>query len=427
MVSASRTVQLLFAVDMRLMQRSYMRWRALSQSRSLQLPVTPTRHSSPASEVMSPLSDSLNSRTPTGGIGDESTDDFNYSDEEPLTPMRFDGLSVKDEEDFSSSLGPLPRGPLPSTCRREEVSHFRRLLWAHLRSNVDSAEAWQQGRESVLLQSQKSVSVFLLRRLQSKKLWTAYSHWKQVAGAETRAIHHKRSSQTKACLSTANILKSFANVKLFKAFRTWLGFLTCLDKLKHATERRSAEVSIGLRVAARFTRRLQRNQLQQAMAKWRTAATCVRHTERQWRSSLQSISMMLGRGSSEKLRRCFMNWRVYSKYCEVEVRHRTKAMKRALNIAYNINTHRAFYQWRGRVQLLAANVNTLRRAALHLTHSTLALHFRYWVKVDEAVRFRDQTAEGVKQVACKVVAKMANALLSKGFVQWRDQVHLLLV
>jgi hypothetical protein len=424
-ICASRAMQLLFTIDMRLLQRSYMRWRALGGNHRSNTQMSPIRsllNFSPGRnvEALSPLSDSLNSKTPTGDVGELDEFDFNNSDAEPwpkhdqssgsVTPVRYNPV-------LSRSIGVV------SSLRRDEVGHFRRLLWAHMRSQGDSSEAWKQGRKSVLQQSQKSMSLFILRRLQSKRLWISFSHWRKVVSIEVHDSQNKRSLQATACLSTSNILKKMVNVSMLKAFRTWVGFSISLRMQQDAAEKRIDMLVFGCRVSSRLAQRLSRNKKKQALMKWRSIVLSVKYTTRQWRSSFQSLSMMVGRGRSEKVRRAFMNWVIFNKCRGFQNQHRSNVMKRALKIAYNINLHRALGQWRRAVGALIETESALRRLMLLIEHSAFAVYFRYWRKVSETMRFQDHAAEETIQIARKVVSKMVFGSLSRGFSQWKHQVN----
>lgn len=221
LVGGSRAIQLLFAVDMRIMQRSLVRWRALagsevhyghSQQPSSPLALSPVRPGSP----ISPLSD--------------------------------------------TSVGS------PLVQRSLEVHHFRRLLWSHVASQTSAAEAWAQGRASVLGASQRSVTSLLCRRLRNKTLLKAWSKWCDLVNRLMQAaLRHASQSVALGVMSRA--LVSMNHAGLLSGWNKWQGFASAANRVTAEATAALEKQGVGLRLISRWLERKRVNTIGGALVK----------------------------------------------------------------------------------------------------------------------------------------------------------------
>ena len=385
LANGSRALQLLFTVDMRLMQRSLLRWHNLVS------PTTSTSTEHPRSPS-SPYSSST------------------YG-EEAISPGSF------------ASPVASPRSPMPMLRQRQdeaklEMGHYRRLLWAHSRTlGGDMAASWQQGRASVLAASQRTVTTLLCRRLLNKTVAKAWAKWLSVTFLAAKSIM-KGHSQTKAFSAMATILRRRNSQRLTKALHVWSNYALAAARAQAQAALALEQQTLGLRFFGRWLSRLQLRTTLAAFNRWSGEIASLHQLLNNRQRYLSTLGNIVLKSDVGKVQRRLVQWRSASVAIKLADDRRRGLLRRATTSFARAGLQRGMHTWRKALAQIAAEVQMSEQVLGRMTSRLQAAALRKWREEVAKVKALEQHAKEQADSTALVLGLMRSNAEAMALQQW---------
>ena len=375
LVNGSRAIQLLFAVDMRHMQRSLLRWRALVGRSSPTVLGQPSLPISPSSPAL------------------------------PESPSRLQLAQTMPSKSSERSVSS------PIVQHSREMHHFRRLLWSHVASQSSVSDAWAQGRASVLGASQRTMALLLCRRLHHKALFKTWSTWCHYVKQTLRAEMWLASRGT-ALRVLSRFIVGMEHSGLLSAWNKWQSFVSAAVRANAEAAAAVEKMNIGLRLVSRWLERLRVNTIGGAFNKWTGKLDEQQELARSQLLHLTVLEKFLSNAALQTISRRFRTWRDYSTAAQAKLKNARKAL-----LSITLATQKtACNTWRGVVAYLreqaaiqARQTAAVRRVVANLAHASATRGLRQWRDATKAAAFEAFLLEERAKMAAELalVAKAA--------------------
>ena len=386
LANGSRALQLLFTVDMRLMQRSLLRWQNL----------------------VSPPSSTQHPRSPSPPYSSS------YA-EEAISP--------------GSYASPIasPRSPIRMLRQRQdeaklEMGHYRRLLWAHSRTlGGDMTASWQQGRASVLAASQRTVTTLLCRRLLNKTIAKAWAKWLNATFLVAKAVM-KGHSQTKAFSAMATILRRRNTQRLAKALHAWSNSTAAASKAQAQATLALEQQTLGLRFFGRWLSRLQLRSTLAAFNRWSGEIASLHQLLNNRERYLGALGNIVSKSDVGKVQRRLVQWRSASVAIKLADDRRRGLLRRATASFARASLQRGMNTWRKALAQMAAEVQMSEQVLSRMASRLQAAALRKWREEVAQVKALEKHAKDQADSTVRVLSLMKSNVEAMALRQWQDYV-----